>query len=106
VIHHERRNEIILAKHGETRGEKRHTVITVRRPVDRVDDDGVLAVARDSRLFTHDAKSRAVQHAQRDFIGDYIESILRRSQTRKTFMKSGLDEFADLVRAVAKWCEE
>jgi hypothetical protein len=47
-----------------------------------------------------------VQHAQRDFIGDYIESILRRSQTRKTFMKSGLDEFADLVRAVAKWCEE
>ena len=108
LVHHERRDEFVVAQHREARRIERDAAIAVRRPVDRIDDHRELAVARDPRLFTHDAEPGAAEHTPRDVVGRHVEVILRRSIPRKSSTAMRLHRFTNLVcarRAAALKCE-
>ena len=100
LIHHQRRDEFVIAKHREARRVERNAAIAVRRTVDRIDDHGELAVARHARLFTHHSKSGAAKHTPRDVVGHDVEVILRRSIPRESATAVRLDGFANLVCAL------
>jgi hypothetical protein len=77
LIHDQTRNDLVTTHNCQRRGVEGDAVVTIGRPVNGVDHDGVLTRTRHARLLTHYAKASAGKDPYRHFVGGHVQVVLR-----------------------------
>ena len=102
LTQYHRGDQCAVAHDGETRRVERNAAVTVRRPVDWINDDRECSLTGDTGLFAHHSIAGANQYPTCDVVGRDVEVILRRSIPRESPAPMSLDGFANLLRAVTQ----